>query len=511
VQQDDVLLGKSQADVRRIDWRTRVSFEKQFDGDISLFVLDTSTLDGDDFLGGTGSVVQEWDKYGYEDVSDRTVAFSWEREEDHPSSLSLAMADLTLNNYDGLYDPDGTSRLSEFMLPFRPVRLQAGFDGSVVPVFIGLSEKMPVVDDNSKTVSFHCIDFLSSLLSNNLDETVLYTNMRTDEIIGALLEANDLLPEQYVFDVGLVTIPFFYAEKGAKLFGKIRPLVEAEMGRLYMDELGMIRFKNRNNVDNDVKFSFNTTEHIIQATKRREIDMINVVEVRSNVRAVQPNQKIWESVETTEIGAGQLLTVWADFNDPVTSVDAPAAGGATSFWLANSASDGSGSDVSSSLSLTVDDLFSTSYKMVFRNTSASTVYLTSVVLFGTPALVIKEIYVRETDAPSVEKYGEQIYSVENDYYTSEDDAQTYALNILAEYGLYSGVSEIEVKGTPQFQLGDLVSVNLFDRIQLCRIIKIVCEMSDGRFVQRLRLKQFVERSYFTLDESTLDSSDELGV
>lgn len=510
MQENNSLLLASQKDLRSLNWKVLISFEKQFDDNITFFTLDTSLLDSPDFLQGTNNVVQEWDKYEYVDYTDRVIDISVEREDDRPSSVSLGMADIRLNNYDDFFDPLSGSSVSSFVLPGRPIRILMGFENELVPVFVGLSEKMPIIDDINKVVSFHCVDFLSYILSKPLDEETILVNATVDECLEQLFTSVGLLPGQYILDVSSVVIPFFYAKKGEKLFDVVSRLVEIEIGRLFMDENGVICFEKRNTPVGDIDIKFNSSESINSSRVRRETDLINVVEVRSDVRTVQANQKFWEASAVLEFQGGESKEIWADFTDPVVSVDVPSGGGATSFFVGNSQDDGGGTDLTSSLSLSEDDQFSTSYRMVIKNSSSNIVYLTSLVLFAEPALVTSNVYVREEDPVSVEKYGEKIYSFQNDYFASESDASSFALSVLSDYSAYSGLQELEVKGTPQIQLGDLIESNIFDKIRLSKVTRIEQNMGLGSgFFQRLRVKDYVVRTYFTLGESVLDGEDQL--
>lgn len=509
---DDLLLSYSEQDLREVSWYVSFAFEKEYDPSITLFTLDTSVLDGGDILAGENNVLQEWDKYRYDDYSDRVIDIAWEREDQRPSSLSVAMADIRLNNYDGLFDPDGTSDLAPYMLPGRPVRIFAGFRGHVIQVFVGVTSGGPIIDERTKTVSFHCVDFFYTILKKFSDETILLLDARTDECLEAMFQMAGLTVGQYQLDVGTVTVPFFFLPKGNQVFDNARKLVEVEIGRLYQDEQGMIYFKNRANVDNTVVAQLESHESIVDATKRRENDMINNVIVRSDVRALQPNAQIWVSAESYLVPAASYLEVWADFFDPATTIVDPVYidSAVTSSYTVNTAADGSGSP-SSAVVLSSSDELATSYKMTFYNSSGTDLYITNISVYGTSVPVIKSLYVQEADEIVIEKYGEALLEVENDYFSSEADAQTFALNVLSEYGLYSAVSRMEVKGTPQYQLGDVIQADLFDRFNEGRIVRIACTIRDNQFKQVLHLKDITGRNFFILDDSVLDGEDVLSI
>jgi len=502
--ENSALLALSEGDMRRYSWRVDFAFQKEFDSSLTFGRYDDGFNYDDNVLyEGRQDVLQEWDKYEYTNFSDRVISVNVEREDDRPSSVALAQADIILNNYDGLFTPEGDSALAEFVLPGRPVRVRLGFDNERIEQFVGLTVGMPRIDEKNATVEFHCMDFLAFIFQRDITQTTILLDKRTDEIIEHLLDAQGLDSSQYELDQGLSTIPFFYTLRGEKLGEVLRRIVKPELGRFFMDESGLILFKNRESYNNTPVLSFNSYEHISDSNIRRENDLYNVAEVTSNVRRVQPNQRYWESVETVSLTAGATVDVWADFEDPVIDVDTPSIGGLTSFFEVNTQEDGSGSS-STGVSLQSSSKFGTSYKMTYRNNTGSTLYITDIVLFCQPAKVVSTIFVREQDDDSVEKYGEQIYEIENDYFVSQSDARTFALSLLIDYGLYAGLSDLTVKGTPQLQLGDTIETEIFGNVRQSRIVKIQNQMSlRGGYRQYLRVKDNVSRPFAQYDDGSL--------
>lgn len=58
--------------IRKIDWRCLISFEKTYNASVAFFTIGTSAIGGSDFIKpADANVVQEWDKYDFEDYSDQ--------------------------------------------------------------------------------------------------------------------------------------------------------------------------------------------------------------------------------------------------------------------------------------------------------------------------------------------------------------------------------------------------------------------------------------------------------
>lgn len=495
--------------MRRLAWRALLSFEKNFEAGIEFFTIGESLIGGDDIIKGEGDVVQEWDKYDYTDFSNRVISMEITRQEDPVSSAALAYSDIEMRNHDNFFTTGAGSSIDGFILPYRPIKLYMGFGEESIPQFVGLTEKVPVLDEKAKIASFHCIDFLSSLYNRPLDESALFLGYRTDEVLEEIMAMVGISVSQYEFDIGFNIIPFVYFKKGDKVGNVVQKLMQAEMGRLYMDETGMIRFKNRQNYSDTITYNF-ATNNILNAEKASPDSVINVVEVFSKVREVQENQKVWEMQAPVSVPPGQTADIWAEFSDPVSTADDPdyIVGALTSYFAVNTQPDGSGSAVPTDVVLDSSSLFSTSMRMTFENTGIGNAYITDLVIFGTPAKIVKEIYVKEQDDTSVGKYEEHVLTIENDYIQNESDATSLALKLLIDYAEPSAVIDrLEVKGSPAIQIGDLVECNLNGVIDTYNIIKIINRFANAKFSQILTVKKIDIYTYITIGVSTIGGDD----
>lgn len=499
---------KSQGSIRKLKTNLLMSFPRVYQPSVQFFTIGVSLIGGTHIIKGDGSVVSEWDKYQYDDYSSRVKSIEITRTEEEVNSTALAQADIVLNNFDNYFTPNRGSTIQNFILPYRPTKLYGGFGTEALPQMVGLTEKMPTIDEKSRTASFHIIDFMYSLFNRPLDQAVLYQGMRTDQILSALMILAGISPTQYSFDMGYNIVNYAYFEKGTKFGDAVKELMEAEMGRFYMDELGVIRFKNRQNFLSSPVWFFNE-RNIINIETSKQDDIINVVEIKADVREVQANQKVWELQSVQRVPANSTLDVWADFDDPVTQVDVPLyiLLATTSLYTTNKASDGSGDPVNTLFSLSATQLFSTSYKMTFTNTNSFDVYVNTLELFAKPAKVVKQVYVRQTDPVSIAKYDERVLTIENNYINNESDATSKAIILLSDNSTYQNQFVLTVKGNPALQIGDPVNVSVFGSAGSYVIKKIVNRWEAGRFNQILTVKKKVFVQYFTVGISTIGGTD----
>lgn len=498
---------RANAAMRPLSWGALMSFAKAYLPDVEFFTIGVSVIGGSDIIKGDGNVIQESDKYQYDDYSYRIKSIEITRQEEPLNSVTMAMADITMENHDNYFTPNGGSIIEDFILPYRPVKLYLGFGGENVQQIAGLTEKMPVVDEKSKRVSFHIVDFFYSLMNRPLDESVMLQNVTTDEAYATLMDLVGVLPTQYDFDPGFNVIGFVYFQKGMKFGDAVRMLMEAEIGRAYMDETGMHIFKNRQNFSDVPVWHFDKS-NVFDIKTRVEDDIVNVVEVKSNVREVQANQKLWELEGVEVIPANGSLEKWADFDDPIVEADDPEyiTVADTSLYATNTLDDGSGDPVTTDISVSTS-VFAQSMKITFTNDNAFDVYLTAMEIFARPAKVVKQVYVREQDDASVAKYDERVLTIENDFINNESDAYSKAMIILGDQAEYGGINEMTVRGNPAIQIGDAVSCSIPGYAGTYIVSKIVSRLADARFTQVLTLKKKVFQTYFTIGISTIGGED----
>lgn len=508
---------RSRGNMRNLSYKVMMSFPKQLDDDITFFTIETSLIGGNDFIKPSeGSVVQEWDKYVYTDYTWRVKSIEWNRQTESLASVSMATADIVFDNHDDYFTPSGSSEIGQYILPYRPIRIYAGFGDEIVPVFVGITEKMPVIDEKNKTASFHCVDFMYSLMNTPLDESAMYESYRSDEVLAGLFELAGMTSSQFDFNEGMNIIPFAYFQKGTVLKDAVLKVAEAEQGRIYMDEYGVIKFLNRADYDDEIVYSFNAYHNINEIQTRTQDDIVNVVSIHGDVRTVQPNQPFWQlfldssDVNKYRISANDTAVIWVSFIDPVTDADTPvtSASATTSYFKANDAYDGSGIEYTSGISVTGVDILADTMKLTFSNTNPIPMYIYEMVIYATPAPVTQSIYVREEDETSVSEYDQRVLNIENNFFQNMTDAQSMALVILHDHAELEGVSSLSVKGSPLLQIDDTIEVNVYGVVGTYKITKIQNKMSiPARYTQILSVKNFTRETYFTIGVSEIGGTD----
>lgn len=509
--------------VRSVSHSALVSWKKDLLSSIQLFTIGVSTIGGNDIISGDSGVAPNWNKYVFEDESDNVMYMGWDRELTEPEGgLTKALAEFKLSNTSNRYTPDyagGDSAIATAVAdPRRPVNLQAGFnyDGidHNIPQFVGLTSKPPVIDMRSRTASFQAEDFIGYLQNRYVDADAMFTSIRSDQAVEQFLIDAGFSTSQYELDQGLNTIPFALFEKGTRAGKYLNDITRAENARMYQREDGVVVWQNRQAWDNYPYFNVQrviTTSQVIEARTPNTSHLINVVEINSKVRSKQPEQIIFKSAvgDGIPIQSTNTKEMFIDFEDPVLSMTTPSGTGASSYFRANSQPDGSGTDLTSSVTVQRVSRFARAAKVIFYNASATDAYLTELVVTGRPAKLIKEIYLRERRGSSVTAYEEHPYVVENDYIQDDSWANSFAQLILNDYARPENIQEIVIRAVPELQFGDLISWQ--GRYWRVFGISTKLDPSSG-FVQTLKLLQrneAIDTSYFRIGISVIGGLDKI--
>lgn len=457
------------------------------------FTIGTSLIGGTDIIAGSDvATINNADAFDYFDESDRIIRIEYERSLIEPlGGMSIALCDVVLDNTDLRFTPDQNATIGTALRPNRPLKIFIGFrvqgQEKVIPIIEGLTLQ-PKEDKLRRTVTISAYDYLRWLNQQPL-ETEIYQDQRTDEIIADILAQAGVGSSNYSLDEGLNTVGFAWFESGQTAGDRIRKLVEAEEGIFYQDETGKLRFENR---DKYMQAPFTSSvwdidsDDIIDWKQDYSTQIINRAIVKGAPRSVKGETEIWRDGIEEEIPAGGSLTIWANFDDPVSSLTNPAS---TTDYQAFSQTGGLGSDVTSDISIVMTS-FTKAAKLVISNAGGDIAYLSLLRIRGTPATVDYEIQEVFQDTNSISDYNENQVEINNQYIDKTAFARNMAQNIVRRYKTPTERITITVKGIPQLQLRDQVRVYDQDVEQYknYRVLRIQGTLEGGSFIQKLYLR-----------------------
>lgn len=492
-----------------------ISFTKELDPSVGIFTLDQSVLDGPDILAlREPNVLQIWDLYKYLDFSDRLVKVSLSRSIEFPYTVQIGQADITFDNHDGYFTPGSGSAIDENNLPGRPVRIYAGFQGQgSIPQLVGLTEDTPDINQASRTADYHINDFLTSICESSLTEVVDMRDVRTDEVLAAIVEQFGLSPSQYNFEEGANVIPFVFFDIGDSAGDVIKKLVQAENGRFWLDELGILRFQARASFNDELAMTFDEYA-ILEVRPADNSQMINHVKIQAEIREVQEYQYVY----TKSSSGDRTSNLWVidpnfsneiscSLEDPCYDVQNPTLGRSSSVsWF--TAKDANGNEITSGITAT-SRLTSNALIITFTNTNNFSVEIDEMRLYGEPAKVTNFLDYEAYDEESVEEYGERPLEItNNEFFQSENQADLFARYMLYERAKYNPILNVEVKGDFSLMLGDIIELQ-GEYAGTYIVDGINWEHGPGYLFTTLTVHQYNAPHYFTLDSSELDGTDVL--
>ena len=499
-----------------------VAFEKQLN-EGSFFTLGQSELDGPDILrsGVVDVPAQNWDFYNYKNYTDRLVSASWSRSLEFPYQIQCGQADFTMDNTDGLFTPlNPKSPIGEDNLPSRPMRLYANYAGSteVVPQMCGLTQELPDLNTESRTVDYHAIDFLYDICNQTIKSAISMREVRTDQVIAAILEDYGLAPSQYQLAQGQYTVPFVFFDIGENAGTALKQLVQSENGFLWLDEKGIVRFETASSIYGDTEIVATLGDYdIVNITPGQFGDIVNHVRITAEVREVQEWQEVYTKTASDDsvsdslwvVPANGTFTISCGLGDPCYDVVAPTLGRATSVsWF--TAQDAHLDEVTDGVTAT-GVLSSNAFTITFTNTHSYAVEINEMKLWGEPAKVYDVIDYDAYDDESVEAYGNQLLEItDNQFFQTYSQANNFGKQLIGARRDYNRMLQVEIKGDFSFQLMDMIKIETtaeeYDGIY--HILGISYQIQNGYLITTLTLNGTgIKEGAFTLNFSHLNGED----
>lgn len=501
-----------------------ISFDKELDLG-SFFTLNQSKLNGSDILKATSSDVaaQDWDFYQYKEYTDRVVSVNWERSLEFPYQIQCGMIDFTLDNSDEFFTPlNLNSSIGEYNLPSRPLKLFAGYNGAsdVLPQFVGLTQSLPNVNIDAKTVSYHGVDFLYDICNQSLSSAVNMRDVRADEVIEAILKLYGLAPSQYRLAKGRFNIPFVFFDIGEDAGAALKQLVQSENGYMWLDEQGVVRFETSASANSDTNIVAKLTDYEIISLASSSVDnILNHVRIQTEIREVQEWQEVYaksSSAKTVSdslwvVDANSTFTMSCNLSDPCYDVVAPTLGKASSVsWF--TAMTSNLTPVTRGVTAT-GELTSNAFIVTFTNNNSFPIEIDEMKLWGEPAKVYDVLDYDAYDDESVEKYGDQLLEItDNRFFQTYYQADSYARSLIQQHKDYRRDIVAEIKGDFSFQLMDMITIETasgeYDGIY--RIMGISYSWDGKNLVTKLSLNgTSIKEGAFTLNISKLNGEDKI--
>lgn len=385
--------------------------------------------------------------------------------------------------------------IGDLILPKRAVRSEVGFNNYNIPKFTGLINKfIPSIKED--TIHIYAYD-MADRLKDVIVEDAYFENKRSDELIIELASIAGIGIEQLSLETGTNTVEFAYFQEGS-VWTYMNQVAEAEGGRIFFDETGKLTFWNRTHYrdNNDTAYTFSFSEHIMDLDYEISKQKVkNRIYIKAYPKKKLTDVKIYNDTSIPSVSPGDTQEFFCQYNYlqedsvPALNVQLPIIG---TDIRANTAEDGSGSNISSSITISSYFIFKESMRINLHNANASTAYLTRFRIYGDPIVIARRIEDVREDTDSQAIYDVQELQIENNLITTDEFAETLAIQKLAELKDPRDFIKIEAIGVPYLQLGDKVRVqrSFNGDYENFHIVKNAWSFSED-FTQTLELEKKV--------------------
>ena len=419
------------------------------------------------------SLLVDWNNDGNFDhpdsnVSDNVLTLAWSRGRDSASQLTgrstAGELEATLKNEDNLYNSfnsggdlygkivpglgvqlrisSGTDVIFPYTLPLTfPDEEQSpawrGYLDSVSPSFLR---------DSGKELVLRATGSLARIAARETAEIVTSTSIRTGAAITLVInDADSSIPTS--IDTGETTMTRWWTSAQPAL-DAIRAIEETEIGYIGESPDGEIVFESRHSrlksphtvsqgTFSDAADATLTYADIVQIDPLSET--YNTMNANVQLYTVGSLAVLWTLAESgansPPLLAGASKVFIAKFPSSASAtnashVNAWTTTAATTDVLLNAASDGTGTNLTSSLTIGVAK-YAESMEITLTNGSATDGFITKLQARGTPVTADDPLKIVEQDATSQTSFGKRTFPLEGPFIPSEQDARDYMKFLLS--------------------------------------------------------------------------------
>ena len=351
---------------------------------------------------------------------------------------------------------DSTSQLFGLALPSRKVRLDMRIGGgsweSLWGGYLDTINPRPRRGGYAQ-IELQALGILSLLQEREITGIALQSDIATDTALVTICEDIGIPATDRDFESGLARMNQWWA-RSEKSLESSREVEETEAGYLHETKIGKLGFQNRNYRSVGARrtsiatFQEEAGASIVPYRSIRSDDPVkdvaNIIRVEARQYHVDPEEVLWTLPVIEEggmsipiqVGDGQSEEIIAiypnetspndhagvfEWNDPVAMTD----------FTANSAADGSGTDLTAMVTVSLVKA-ATQTAITIENASGTNAYITKLEIRGRVLLEIEAITVEERDQDSIDTYGPRVYTTPASWLSTPNDAREYALVILGQ-------------------------------------------------------------------------------
>jgi len=305
---------------------------------------------------------------------------------------------LSLNNSTGIFTPEYTSSsLYGLVKPGVPIRVTGTHNAIAYTLWTGYIQNFDSdwPPSGIPMTEAYCEDIAQWLQNYEGLNVLVSTSRDTDGALVAIFDAIGLTSDDRNFDDGIQALPYHFT-RNQRAMDSVMDVVRSEMGgHVWVQADGKLRFESRQSrLGLNVDGTWGDSTSIVPRSARYIIDYFDYVSQISTLPTIfstgQANDEIFRftrgrytkpTADSLAIAGGATYEAQWDYDSPITALTTPVA---VADYTANTAANGSGTDRTSSLTVTVTDLGAGAL-IKLKNTHASTIYVTTFRLRGQSA------------------------------------------------------------------------------------------------------------------------------
>lgn len=295
----------------------------------------------------------------------------------------------------GWYSPAAAVKRAgwSFGVPVR-VKVTSGLYADIVRFYGKIRVISPFAGTNrERRVDVVAYDVMADLAETNAREATIQLSQSEDDLLTAVLAAlpSESQPLAVDFDAGVDTFPVAFDDiKGdVKALKLMRDVVLSSFGLLACNGDGTLRYRSRNALSIETSlfdFSDDMTSLSVPSSLDKTFSRARATTHPKTVSATATDV-LYLAPSVITVAAATTLEPWTNYTDP-NDRQTPVGGTAVvtalvanTHYAANSAADGSGTDRSGAISISID-AFSSTAKWTITNPTGSPIYITLLKVVG---------------------------------------------------------------------------------------------------------------------------------
>jgi hypothetical protein len=338
---------------------------------------------------------------------------------------------------------------------------QSGNAATPEYLFTGYISDIKHTPGRPGSTRFDMVDSLKKLADASVS-VALQTSVTSNSAIGLILDKLNWPTDERNIESTSDTIPYWWTQ-GRRALTELRDLADAEIGKIFVNATGQLCFYSRNHAASN-KISVAEKDLLKDMGLEQADDTTrNVFELIIKPRQAQSSSVLWQmgDVDKPLVKAGATEVYFGDLiysgqPCPATNILPPVV---TSDYTMNTAPDGSGTNLTASFTVTIENL-GNRIKATVTNNSVSDGYVTKLRVWGDAIIALSKVTRTTRDQDSIAQNGELLFRYETDWMQTVNVGETLVTWLKVLMLEANDVASIQMRGRPDIQF----KVDLLDGV-----------------------------------------------